>query len=210
MMYRKAIYFITALQCIFLLGFGCIWLSNQRGGQKVKSVYEIKLNQIVLANKKETVMEINHRTGFKQRVLSCNVLVRQEPKKKISAQDYENLLRIVEAEASGEDTEGKLLVANVVLNRVEHESFPDSVTEVIFQKNKGVAQFSPVNNGRFWKVNVSEDTVEAVNRALDGEDISQGALYFVSRRYAKPDNMRWFDEKLDYLFTHGGHEFFKE
>lgn len=49
-----------------------------------------------------------------------------------------------------------------------------------------------------------------MGRALDGEDISEGALYFAARDYADSKRMRWFDEKLTLLFRHGGHEFFKE
>ena len=49
--------------------------------------------------------------------------------------------------------------------------------------------------------------VEAVGRALDGEDISRGALYFAARKYADSKRMRWFDEKLTLLFRHGGHRF---
>ena len=121
----------------------------------------------------------------------------------------EALLRIVEAEAGCEDEEGKLLVANVVLNRVNHKSFPDTVTEVILQKENGVTQFSPVANGRYYRVEVSEETISAVGRALTGEDISEGALYFAARKYADSDKMKWFDENLTFLFSHGGHEFFK-
>ena len=55
---------------------------------------------------------------------------------------------------------------------------------------------------------VSEETIEAVNRVLEGEDISCGALYFAARKRADSENMRWFDEELTFLFSHGGHEFF--
>lgn len=123
--------------------------------------------------------------------------------------ELEVLLRIVEAEAGNEDEDGKLLVANVVLNRVVSDLFPDTVPDVVFQRGKGVTQFSPVASGSYYRVKVSETTVSAVERALKGEDISQGALYFASRRYASDSNMRWFDEKLTFLFQHGGHEFFK-
>ena len=119
------------------------------------------------------------------------------------------LQRIVEAEAGGEDADGKLLVANVVLNRVRDEAFPNTITEVVFQQSKGVTQFSPVANGRYDAVTVSEESKEAVERALNGEDLSEGALYFAARKYANPNNMRWFDENLTMLFQHGGHEFFK-
>ncbi len=122
--------------------------------------------------------------------------------------DIEALLRIVEAEAGQEDEEGKLLVANVILNRVKNDSFPDTVYEVVMQKDGGVTQFSPVANGRYYMVNISEETISAVERALNGEDISEGALYFAARKYANQNRMKWFDENLTYLFTHGGHEFF--
>ncbi len=126
----------------------------------------------------------------------------------LSESDYEVLLRIVQAEAGNEDTKGKILVANVVLNRVMDARFPGSVTGVVFQNAGGRAQFSPVANGTYYSVVVSEDTKEAVDRALAGEDYSEGALYFAARRYAGSSQMRWFDECLTKLFAYGGHEFF--
>ena len=115
-----------------------------------------------------------------------------------------------EAEAGCEDEDGKLLVANVILNRLNSEKFPDSITEIVFQRENGVSQFSPIADGSYYKVSVSEETVEAVGRALAGEDISRGALYFAARKYADSESMRWFDEKLTLLFRHGGHEFFSD
>lgn len=126
-----------------------------------------------------------------------------------SQSDIEVLQRIVEAEAGGEDADGRLLVANVVLNRVKDEMFPDNIPDVVFQKDNGVTQFSPVSNGSYYRVTVSEETAAAVERALAGEDISDGALYFVARKYADPKNLKWFDENLTFLFQHGGHEFFR-
>lgn len=126
----------------------------------------------------------------------------------ITNEDYENLLRIVEAEAGGEDRKGKILVANVILNRVMDEQFPDTITDVIFQQEEGVCQFSPIRDGRFYSVEVSDETVEAVNAALYGEDCSDGALYFMARAYADKEKAAWFDRNLTKLFTYGGHEFF--
>lgn len=126
----------------------------------------------------------------------------------LSERDMELLLRIVEAEAGCEDEDGRILVANVVLNRMESELFPDSVAEVVLQTNNGVSQFSPVSSGSIWTVEVSEETREAVEKAWEGENISQGALFFAARKYADSKRMKWFDEKLDFLFEHGGHDFF--
>ena len=142
-----------------------------------------------------------------QRILTANVITR-ERKVSVTQSEYDNLLRIVEAEAGGEDLIGKMLVANVVLNRVEDEHFPDSINEVIFQSDNGVTQFSPISDGRFYSVSISQETIEAVNQVLQGEDNSQGALYFAARKSADKKNMRWFDEELEWLFAYGGHEFF--
>ncbi len=142
-----------------------------------------------------------------QRILTANVITR-ERKVTITQSEYDNLLRIVEAEAGGEDIIGKMLVANVVLNRVEDVHFPNSINEVIFQSDNGVTQFSPISDGRFYTVSISQETIEAVNQVLQGEDNSQGALYFAARKSANEENMRWFDENLERLFAYGGHEFF--
>ena len=117
-------------------------------------------------------------------------------------------MRIVEAEAGGEDRTGKLLVANVVINRVRNKKFPNNVTDVVYQKVQNVTQFSPVSNGRIDEVSISEETKEVVYSALRGEDISGGALFFMARKYAVPENVAWFDSQLTYLFSYGGHDFY--
>lgn len=94
----------------------------------------------------------------------------------ISAEDYDNLCRIVEAEAANSGMKGKIMVANVVLNRVQSPQFANTITTVI--KSKG--QFTPAINGKMYRVNVSNETVEAVNRALAGENYAENALYFKS------------------------------
>lgn len=126
----------------------------------------------------------------------------------LDEESYDILCRIVEAEAGTEDETGRMLVANVVLNRVESRRFPDTVKGVVFQQGNGKCQFSPIATGSYYRVKVSEKTREAVERVLRGEDSSQGALFFVNRYAAKAENMNWFDTKCTFLFSHGRHEFF--
>ena len=114
------------------------------------------------------------------------------------------MLRIVQAEAGICDEKGKILVADVIINRVLSDRFPDSVKSVVYQPS----QFQPVSNGTINSVKVSAETIECVDRALEGEDYSQGALYFMNRR-ASGGASSWFDRRLTYLFAHDGHEFFK-
>lgn len=172
-------------------------------------VLEVHTEESLLADKESIMIGIASRTSSGQRVVDCSELQR-ESKYQLDQADLDVLLRIVEAEAGCEDEEGKLLVANVILNRLNSEKFPDSITEIVFQRENGVSQFSPVADGSYSKVTISQETVNAVGRALAGEDISRGALYFAARKYADSESMRWFDEKLTLLFRHGGHEFFSE
>ncbi len=122
-----------------------------------------------------------------------------------SESDYNVLLRIVQAEAGNCDIEGRVMVANVILNRVESGSFPNTITKVVYQKH----QFSPVSNGSIKRCKVTTETVEAVERALAGEDLTDGALYFMNRRASSKKNANWFDRHLEFLFKHGNHEFFR-
>lgn len=123
--------------------------------------------------------------------------------------DRRILERIVEAEAGGEDHKGKVLVANVVLNRVKSKSFPSTIKGVVFAHRGGTYQFSPIMDGRYYTVTVSKDTKSAVADALSGVDHSNGALYFMERSIADKGNVSWFDRCLTRLFRYHCHEFYK-
>lgn len=124
----------------------------------------------------------------------------------ITEDDYQVLLKIVEAESGGEDIKGRMLVANVILNRLEVGFGGDTITEVVFDEG----QFSPVTSGKIFRMVPSETTIEAVERVLDGEDHSKGALYFMCRELASKKGIRWFEKNLKFLFKHGCHEFYVE
>lgn len=117
----------------------------------------------------------------------------------ISANDYEALLKIVEAEAGGEDEIGKILVANVILNRAYGPKFADTVGEVIFSPG----QFTPTQYSSFNNIQASESTRIAVDKALAGEDYSQGALYFCANSVSNAFS------GYTQVLQHGGHTFFK-
>lgn len=120
--------------------------------------------------------------------------------------DYDALLKIVQAEAGNQDDIGKILVANVIINRVKSGYFPNDIYSVITQNNGKTYQFSPVMpGGSFYWVTPSEHTKQCVDRALAGEDYSEGALYFCR----ETSSSSWFNTKLTFLFAHGPHYFYK-
>lgn len=124
-----------------------------------------------------------------------------------SEEDYQVLCTIVEAEAGDQDAKGRILVANVIINRVKKEGkFGNTIKEVVFAKSGNTYQFSPTRpGGRYYRVTPSELTIECVDRALRGEDYSQGALYFCMK--TSPNS--WFNRSLQFLFKHQDHYFYK-
>lgn len=95
------------------------------------------------------------------------------------------LAKIIEAEAEDEPYLGKVAVGSVVMNRVEHPHFPDTIQAVIFQNDGGVYQFSPVGNGRIHRVEPTAESYRAAKAALQGEDPTGGAMYFYNPQLAK-------------------------
>ncbi|WP_410771739.1 cell wall hydrolase [Fontibacillus sp. BL9] len=113
------------------------------------------------------------------------------------------LQKIVMAEAEGEPYEGKVAVANVVLNRLRSANYPDTIKDVIYQKS----QFSPVRNGRLKKVKPSKDTIHAVNEALNGrKEVSDDTYYFLSLKLAKDLTIARTKDKAHVI---GNHTFYK-
>ncbi|NDL68170.1 stalk domain-containing protein [Anaerotalea alkaliphila] len=92
-------------------------------------------------------------------------------------EDLQWLSKIVMAESGGSSLDGKLAVANVVLNRVESPSFPNSVKEVIFQR-KFTVQFPPAHKASFATLVPNVESVTAAKMALEGHDNVPNSLYF--------------------------------
>ena len=90
-----------------------------------------------------------------------------------SSSDYNLLARIISAEARGEPYNGQVAVGAVVLNRIEHPSFPDTLAGVVYQKGA----FSCLDDGQF-NVAVADSAYEAATDALNGVDPSGGAIYY--------------------------------
>lgn len=119
-----------------------------------------------------------------------------------SAKESYLLARIAMAEAEGCNTQTKTLIIMCVLNRVWSDEFPDTIEEVIFQEN----QFSPIDNGRWDRVEPNEDCYEAVKVVMEAKyDYSCGATYF--ENCADEDN--WHSRNLEFLYESEGIRFYK-
>ena len=110
------------------------------------------------------------------------------------------LASIIYAEAGCESLTGKIAVGNVVLNRVRCSGFPNTVYDVIFDRNGGV-QFEPVLNGTVYNT-PTEECYVAAKLAMEGLAPVGECLFFSSVWDC------WAAETREYYVTIGNHFFF--
>ena len=134
----------------------------------------------------------------------------------IASPDVELLAKVTYAEAGNQTLEQQLAVAATILNRVESESFPNTIQEVISQKG----QFSSVKGGTVMAFGkpvefseVPESCVEAAERALAGEDpteelASGGALFFYNPDYCGSSEIE-MRNSIQVKVEFGDHIFYK-
>ena len=111
--------------------------------------------------------------------------------------------RIIESESAGESMEGKIAVGNVVMNRVENSSFPNTIYGVIFDTKYGV-QFEPVLNGTIYNT-PSRDSVLAAKYTLLGINAAHESLYFLNPAIAANT---WIPENRELCTIIGNHWFY--
>lgn len=89
--------------------------------------------------------------------------------------DTQLLARAVNGEARGEPYEGQVAVAAVILNRVKHPSFPNTISGVIYQPGA----FTAVSDGQIdVPIEESSTVYKACEDAMNGWDPSGGAIYY--------------------------------
>jgi len=92
---------------------------------------------------------------------------------KYSTADVNLLAKVISAEARGESYEGQVAVGAVVLNRVAHPSFPDTISGVVYQNGA----FSCVYDSN-WYAAVADSARRAAQDAMNGWDPTGGAIYY--------------------------------
>ena len=128
--------------------------------------------------------------------------VKQQKREVINITNEELLLlsKLVTGEARGESYEGQVAVAAVVINRVKDPRFPNSIKDVIYQKNA----FSVVKDGSI-NMQPTESAYTAAKEALYGKDPTDKAIYFWNPDIA---TCKWI-KKLNPYMKIGNHVFAK-
>lgn len=113
------------------------------------------------------------------------------------------LSRIISAESAGQPLKGKIAVGNVVLNRVAHRSYPNTIYGVIFDRKYGT-QFEPVLNGTIYRTPNAESVI-AAKICLEGYTISDEILFFYNPRIAESN---WIARNREFFAVIGDHWFY--
>ncbi len=137
---------------------------------------------------------------IKEGVVVNEALIERE----YNSEDLTWLYKIIEAEGKGEPFEGKLAVGNVIMNRVKHPSFPNTIKEVIFDTSYGV-QFQPIKNNSIYNT-PSLDSVIAGKMAADGANPVGDSLYFLNPRTS---SSYWILRNRVFYKSINNHDFYK-
>ncbi|HHV32211.1 spore cortex-lytic enzyme [Caproiciproducens sp. LBM24188] len=90
-----------------------------------------------------------------------------------SSKDVSLLAQVTSAEARGEPYAGQVAVAAVILNRIQHPSFPNTLAGVVYQPGA----FSCMTDGGIYH-EISDSAYRAARDAINGWDPSGGAIYY--------------------------------
>lgn len=182
---------ITVLSVSGLLTFG-------------KTVNEnLPKEQIVLEKQTESntpnEIDISVDTVVELKEFDCVETQETKTAERFTEKEKYMLAKIAMAEAEGCSIKAKELVIHTVLSRIESDRFPNTVEEVIFQKN----QFTPISDGRWNKVEPNEECWQALENVLSSSE-SKDILFFES---CKGDS--WHNKNLKLVCEEDGMRFYK-
>ena len=136
------------------------------------------ISKAIVVEKTEPVITVSQEESIPIAVEETEELT-TEAIPEMSREDVELIALVTMAEAEGECEEGKRLVIDTVLNRMDSEYFPDTVYEVIYQPN----QFSSMWNGRVDRCEVREDICELVYEELESRT-NYDVVFFTAGEYS--------------------------
>jgi len=118
-------------------------------------------------------------------------------------EDYMLLARLINAESGNQSLEGKIAVGNVIMNRIADSRFPDTISDVIYDRSCGV-QFTTAYNGSLNKKPNAESYI-AAKLCLEGYSVTDDCLYFLNPSIS---GRSWVTRNRPYVMTIGDHAFF--
>lgn len=122
----------------------------------------------------------------------------------VDQEDAVRLMKVAQAEAGEKDSLAIAYVMKVVINRLNDDSFPDTIEEVIKQKTNGKWVFSVMRGGKYDKT-VPNANAHYALYLLESGQIDTDAEFFEATWVENS----WQSRNLEFLFEYGGHRFYK-
>lgn len=193
---KKKFYGITVAMSIAVLSVsGLLTLGKTVNKNLLKE--QIVLEKQTKSNTPNICISID--TVVEVKEFDCVETQETETAERFTEKEKYMLAKIAMAEAEGCKIKAKELVIRTVLSRIESDMFPNTVEEVIFQKN----QFTPISDGRWNKVEPNEECWQALENVLSSSE-SKDILFFES---CKGDS--WHNKNLKLVCEEDGMRFYK-
>lgn len=213
---KKIISLLMSFLIIFAFSTECMALSKYGSrGEEVKEIqrrlknwdyYKGSVDGIYGSQTKAAVVQFQKKNGLTaDGIAGKNTLAKMGISGKSNNNSSNNsnlnlLARVISAEARGESYRGQVAVGAVILNRVAHSSFPDTISGVVYQSGA----FDCMYDGQI-NVTVTDSAYKAAQDAINGWDPSGGAIYYYNPKTAKSEWIR----SRPIILTIGNHVFCK-
>ena len=199
--------------CIFLIVFLCLesinilYLHNlQKNNSSFDKQEKICSDNLILIQPQEEKEELSlYNSSFSsQNIVYLQEEVEQEQKEEIctlytslTKEEIELIELTVQHEVGNFSKDYKKLIAAIIRNRLESDSFPNTISEVILAEG----QFS---NGDYVGVNVDIETQEAVEEVFSMEESPHLATYYYNPELSSYSSIYWFEYSgdIEYLFSY--------
>ena len=199
--------------CIFLIVFLCLesinilYLHNlQKNNSSFDKQEKICSDNLILIQPQEEKEELSlYNSSFSsQNIAYLQEEVEQEQEKEIctlytslTKEEIELIELTVQHEVGNFSKDYKKLIAAIIRNRLESDSFPNTISEVILAEG----QFS---NGDYVGVNVDIETQEAVEEVFSMEESPHLATYYYNPELSSYSSIYWFEYSgdIEYLFSY--------
>lgn len=176
-MYKKDKTFTLFIMVVYIITAFCWYNAG-----KMSIIAEPKIEEVVTLPVPEEPIEIDPIILEVETVEDIIIEPYVEPistHNQVSDSDIRLLALVTMAEAEGECEEGKRLVIDTILNRVDSNHFPDTIYDVVYQRN----QFSAMWNGRVNRCEVRDDIYNLVLEELQSRT-NYEVIFFTAGRYS--------------------------
>lgn len=194
------------LKKMFILGTAFLMLSIGAQPTNAEVIHDIKQGEslfIIAVNNRMTVKELKQANGLRgDRIYTGDKLSIPKGSENVTAplngHDIDLLARLISAEAQGEPFRGKVAVAAVILNRMEDQKFPETITGNVFKRN----EFESVSNGLIWERQPTAEDYQAVKSAYKGWDPTYGSKFFFNPAKVHGPSWIWTRRIVERIGNH--------